>query len=366
MNSSAQGIKTKIKALTLKWLASKQQSPWDPEKVYSVLVMRYDRIGDMVVTTPLLKAIKKLYPAIILDVLASPANSVVLESNDDITSVKIYPRSLVGKFCTLFALRGRYELVIDLNHSLIWQAILELRLLSPRWVISPQKGNRYGLNPRALSLYDRMANKDLDSPISLIYLDLIRLLKTPKNLTFAADYYVPFSDLKVRNALSALSEYRPPFYGINMSGGRDSMCFKKSDFQYLVETLLGSEPTGTVLVFSTPNRYAEMRELTGALSQFRQRIYVLQPSNNVMDAAAILRHLRILVTPDTSLVHFACAEKIPFVAVYAKEQALYRHWQPITNAAFRVCFSDDTKSLRGYSITEVIKSIKQILRETKA
>ena len=45
---------------------------------YRVLFLRHDRIGDMILTTGILRAIAQAYPTIQLDVLASPINAPIL------------------------------------------------------------------------------------------------------------------------------------------------------------------------------------------------------------------------------------------------------------------------------------------------
>ena len=365
MYLKAHDIKTKLKAFALSRLASKRQSPWSPDEIKSVLVMRYDRIGDMVVTTPLLRALRKLYPEAIIDVLASQQNAAVLGSNADVSQTKVYPNSVIGKLLCLLTQRDKYDLVIDLNHSLIWQAVFELLLLRPKWVICPNKGSRYGLNPRELTLYDRMATKSLSSPIALIYLDLVNMLRKSETQIYGADYHVPVGKIAAQHALRILSDLTAPFLGLNMSGGRPAMSFERSHFQTLVRVLLDREPEGTVLVFAAPDRYHEMIELKQAAFENDRRVAVLKPTDNIMDAAAIISHLKILVTPDTSLVHFACANKVPLVAVYANEQKLFTHWQPISTAATRVCFSSENKSLRGYSIGDVVKAVGEALDESE-
>ncbi len=90
--------------------------PEDPERL---LVIRWDRIGDMVLTTPLLAALRRRFPSARLDVLASPANAPVLRDHPDVDRVVVWtgrPRSLRGRE-SRHALAGlrreRYGLVVD-------------------------------------------------------------------------------------------------------------------------------------------------------------------------------------------------------------------------------------------------------------
>ena len=51
-------MNNKIKAFLLKFLTHKKAISFDIKKSNSVLILKYDRIGDMIVTTPLIRELK--------------------------------------------------------------------------------------------------------------------------------------------------------------------------------------------------------------------------------------------------------------------------------------------------------------------
>ena len=63
-----------------------------PERIKSILFIRVDRVGDMVLSTPVLRAIKDALPKVHLTVMASPANASVLKNNPDVDDVTVYDR----------------------------------------------------------------------------------------------------------------------------------------------------------------------------------------------------------------------------------------------------------------------------------
>ncbi len=62
-----------------------------PPSFKNILFIRIDRIGDMVLSTPALTAIKVRWPEARLTVLASPINAGVLENNPHVDEVIVYP-----------------------------------------------------------------------------------------------------------------------------------------------------------------------------------------------------------------------------------------------------------------------------------
>jgi lipopolysaccharide heptosyltransferase II len=82
----------------------------------SILFIRVDRVGDMALSTPALRAIKAALPKVQLTVMVSPANAPVLKNNPDVDEVIVYDRSasLLEKMKFINGLRSRhFDLAID-------------------------------------------------------------------------------------------------------------------------------------------------------------------------------------------------------------------------------------------------------------
>jgi hypothetical protein len=79
----------KIKAFILKLLTNKRRTLFDIKKSKSVLILKYDRIGDMVVSTPIFRELKLAYPDISISVLASKENRDVIKNNPYIDKIYI-------------------------------------------------------------------------------------------------------------------------------------------------------------------------------------------------------------------------------------------------------------------------------------
>lgn len=83
-----------------------------PEKkeIKTILLLRHDRVGDMVFSTPLFKALKKNFPDARLTVLASQRNYEIIENNPNVDEILIYNR--IGWFIKEVRKR-RFDFVID-------------------------------------------------------------------------------------------------------------------------------------------------------------------------------------------------------------------------------------------------------------
>lgn len=61
-----------------------------PAEIKKILFIRTDRIGDMVLSTPAIRSLKRKYPQARLTVLASPSNHALLRHNPDVDEVVIF------------------------------------------------------------------------------------------------------------------------------------------------------------------------------------------------------------------------------------------------------------------------------------
>jgi ADP-heptose:LPS heptosyltransferase len=101
-------------ARLMNWNARGERPDWR-DRTYRVLALRYDRIGEMILSTGVLRAIAESYPTIQLDVLASPLNAPVLRNEQYVHEVVTFdPSTALRLPGALVALRRmRYDAVLD-------------------------------------------------------------------------------------------------------------------------------------------------------------------------------------------------------------------------------------------------------------
>src|SRR5579872_4948765 len=76
-----------------------------------VLYLRYDRIGDMILSTGLLRALARSHPNVVVDVLASPENAPVLAGNPYVRSVIVSDPAYLAAFQRIRS--ERYDAILD-------------------------------------------------------------------------------------------------------------------------------------------------------------------------------------------------------------------------------------------------------------
>ena len=208
----------RIKAYILRRLTRKKSINFDIQKAINILFLRYDRIGDMVITTPVFRELKLAYPEINITVLASKANHCVLLNNPYVDRVITnHKNNLLKDLPTLLVLRKeKFDVCVEFDHSVIPHAILRLRIIKPRKIISVIKEGRYGVKGDELKLYDYFTEKPKDTHFRDIWLNTLRPFGVvPKSNEY--DLYI--TDKQEEFANIFLKQYYPKcLIGINLEG----------------------------------------------------------------------------------------------------------------------------------------------------
>ena len=353
-------ISIQIKAFLMRFLCSRKRVDVNLDKVESILVLRYDRIGDMVVTTPLFKALRDRFPEAKISVLASQSNAKIIENNPNINQVYVFPSSLIKRLLLLAKLRAeQFSLLIDLEHNLIWHIIFHIRVINPKWVVSNYKYDRYGIGGRSLSLFDAICSVQPLASMADNYLRIASEELGVKRASRDAEYQLFLSDANNKYAEENLDRFSLSI-GLNIFGSDERRKLNIESCVALCKSLLDKSRSIRIIIFSTQKTLLEVQNIKRSVNS--DRVVIAQITQNVMDIAALVSKLSLLVTPDTSLVHIGCAFNIPLVAVYPASKGNFAHWRPIhpSNRA-KVIFSKNEKSLEGYSYSELKSAVESFL-----
>ncbi len=271
----------------------------------NVLAVRFSSIGDVLLTTPLLRAIRRRHPTARLTVLTKLAYAPLLSHNPYVNRVIGIPsdRGVVGMGAELRA--GRYTHMLDLHDSLRSRT---LRLLVPgRWRTYP----KHRLARAALIHTKRNWYRDA-RPVPERYFDAARdldvapdgappdLFLSPEAVREASDW-LERSGLGRERPLIALApgaahatkrwplEHWPALVSRMVGGGFDLVLVGGSD-DSAVATALAANAGGRVV--------------NGA-GQF-----------GLQGTGALLQRSRVLVSGDTGVMHMATAVETPVVALF--------------------------------------------------
>ncbi len=135
------------------------------ERIRKLLVIRLDKIGDMVATTPIFRAIKEGWTHVHISVLVNPVNREIIVNNPFIDDILIYDKSgnhrnPIKKFLFFQQLsRMRFDIVIDPYLDYELKTAIITRLIGKRY--------RLGFTFSGKELFYNIRQPLLTDPVSL-------------------------------------------------------------------------------------------------------------------------------------------------------------------------------------------------------
>ena len=349
----------KLKAYFLRLLTHKKTTTFDIKNARNILFFRYDRIGDMVITTPVFRELKREHPEINISVLASKVNQTVLHNNPYVDKVYInYKNNLFRDLPTLFKLRSnKYDVCVEFDHSVIPHSIVRLKIIKPKKIISVVKEGRYGVKGSELELYDYFTEKSKDAHFQDIWLNTL----SPFGVNPKSKQYDLFcTDQQKRKAVDFLSQFQKKIIiGINLEGAVKGKKITSDKLEEICHGIYHFNKDVQIILISSPKIYKNIVRL----SQKMNLPYVVPSykTASVLDVAALIQNLQLIITPDTSIVHIASAFNIPIVSIHEKNNDSYRLFAPKSKYS-KTVFSEFSDRLDGYNVDIIIKESINLLK----
>lgn len=320
-----------------------------------LLFVRVDRIGDVLVSTPLFEILKKHYPNAILDVLLSRNNHFVLDHHPLIRRRWIYRKRLFSSLKLLFQLRREhYDFVIDLMDNPSTTATVICLIAGARWSVGLDKANAYAydltvplLSRRDIHIVERLA-------------ELLRIFRIdPSQEEKKVRYFVSErSAARATHLFEKLGLGGKPVLAINISAGHDTRFWGIDRFRKLVAMIVKTYPEFDILILSKPSDHQRAKDI----GQGDPPVRFAPILESFDEFAAVIQRSKLLITPDTSAVHLAAAFGIPSVVLYVQSDKNLRIWDPYGSPTEALVA--DVDDLSVISPESVLEAMKRLLTRT--
>ena len=276
--------------------------------------MSRNRIGDCLLTTPLLRALKRRFPRAHLAVSVPPCNQDLLSTNPHVDEIVLRPEIKRWGAKIRFALqirRGGYDLIISCQEKSAFYAWAT-------WysaLCSPRRPVTVGLNHRLTRRwYQHNVPVIPDQHEVYKYLDIAELLGCPRERRPVLEL-IPPRDAQERVAQILGEQGVHPdarFIGINPGGSTPDKRWPVERFAEVAERL-HRELGLPVMVFGGPGDHDRASEI---VAQMEHRPLVVAGRVSLGDTGALLERCQLLVTGDTGPMHMAVALAVPVVALF--------------------------------------------------
>lgn len=273
-----------------------------PQGVRRILLVRTDKIGDAIVSTPVFRALRHRFPGAEIDLLLGRKNGAAAPLLGDVTNI-IHTDKKIGTIVSILMRfwRRRYDVAIDMLTGDSMTAAIYTTLSGARIKI--------GFDDTTMPIYSvpvRRAPKPEHQVLSLLRLLQPLGIDVPPAQALQS-VVLPDNVVEGVRPRIATDDVRS-IVMINISGSSARKYWGTANYIRLARDLVSVGER--VIVVSAPSDAEVLREIATASGA-----EWLEPSSSLVEFSAILSFADLVVTPDTSIVHIAASLKKPVVAL---------------------------------------------------
>ena len=273
-----------------------------------ILVIRFSSLGDLVLTTPIFREIKKVFPNSRISVLTSSDLGSIFENNPHIDRlIKFKRKDTLGKLNKLI------KNLRDEKFDLIYDAHRSLRSI---WIVWNIIGFGFFKFPRVWIIKKRSIQKNLLIFAKLNFLKnyssqrthLLRPLKENSNIELK--YHTELfpgknTEIFVKKFLKKNGLFPKKFIAIGPSASYPIKCWPLSYFYKLISKLI--EKDWPVVIVGGKNEF----ETSKIEKKFYGKLQNVAGKFSILESAELLNQARLTITNDTSICHLSEAMDTP-------------------------------------------------------
>ena len=275
------------------------------------LILRFSSIGDIVLTTPVIRCLKQQYPDAEVHYATKKTYQSLLENNPYVDKVFVLEKSLNDLISQLKS--ERYDYIIDLHNNLR-TTILKLRLKSP--LSLGEVSGRPTLRVKCFK-FDKLNfqkwilvkfKKNIMPNVHIVdrYMKTVESLGV-KNDNKGLDYFIPEKD---EMPLDWLPENFRNGYAVYAIGGQHET--KKLPLPKMIELC---QTIQLPLVLIGGKEDAVISEQLSVISKTAP-IFDTCGKCNLNQSASIIKNASIVYTHDTGMMHVAAALKKKVISIW--------------------------------------------------
>ena len=221
------------------------------------------------------------------------------------------------------------------------------------FVLLKHAGSRVnvGRDKTKFKLFDYSINASSETELDR-YLSLLSFLGIEQA---ESHYDFPLTDEELSKAQSYVSQlHNRVVIVFNGYGDKRGKLFNRTLAMRLINEVNRVYPDATIVLLCPPRFRVETIDMQHRLGL--SSVIVADYTETIRDSAAIIHYADLVVTPDTSIVHIACAYNKPQICVYRDENEL-RLWRPLSDKAITLLPKSGSRHVNDLDMQEFKQSL---------
>lgn len=356
-------IKFAARLISHALLGKRNKQPLDLAKVRKVLILRNDKIGDMIVSTPLLRELKRRYPHWQIDVAASSVNRAIIDACPHVNEIIVWDKQpLLRDLRTSIAelRQRRYDVIFNPYNRFAIPLLFRIKWLGARY-LTGFAIPKYGSSTAKLGMFDHTVPCDRSRHILDSYFatfaefDLGKIDKRYE--LFGVDAHAA----RIDTACDALLAQYTGLFCLNFQGSNLQRTVSVADAQRCCAAIAKRYPQHALLVIAAPGSEARAQEIVHGTGQ--HNVMLAPPTGHIMELAALIRRCELVLSPDTSVIHLASVYDKKIVGYYIHTDNY--HWFYPASSQYRVLLAPGL-TLESVSAEETLEAVNALMEQPAA
>ena len=316
-----------------------------------ILLIQLRRLGDLILTTPAISALREHLPGTQIALAVSRECESLLPAIQGLQNTFLTKRGLRDLSTWMQIRRAGFDCVIDFtrNDRSAWLTVLSA---APRRIVSDRLKSKSKFRARFYNEFVDCAMKQMHT------VDYGLALLRPLGISAAAsDPVLDLPPVAKERASALISDQirQQPFAVFHPGSARAEKLWEPERWSQIIQ--FAATELGLFPVLSGGANNLERAHLGAIREKLQTALLDLSGQLDLLVLAALLERARLLVTVDSAPMHLASATGTPQVVLFGPTNPF--HWRPRKSPA-ALLFGDSPEPLRHFRVPEPKRPMNQI------
>lgn len=326
----------------------------DLKQIKKILIIRPRAIGDVILTTPFIRNLKKTMPDAKIDFLLEPFVAPVLYGNPNINNILVFKRYAPKKELPAVAKMRKNEMQNISSNVKIFKNNMDMLFYLNRqkydivfdlWgnfrtiIISVLTGAKYRVGfvyKLRKFFYNIPVAPDIIPKYNVnYYFDLLKPLCIQPDNEQTEIYYSREDEQYITNFVNDLKKDGSKLIGINPMGSWITKRWPEEKFIELINLLLKELSDIKIILIWGPGELDSVSKIKSFFKNNKE--VIVAPETNINQLAALIKKLDVLVTNDGAPKHIAVAVGTKTITIFGPTN--YKSWGPADDLRHIYIFS---------------------------
>ena len=266
----------------------------NPLKVNRILLIRQDKIGDLVMTLPVIKTLRLNFPKSYIAIAVSSLTKELIKDNPYINEIIVYD----SEFFMHKKSNLKYKLsFMNLVKSKDFDLVINMRADFGTFLLSLFKPSKYFINWETKNVFDIIKERNIHKVES--YLEVLNPLEPNK---FSKEFFIADSESKWVNYFLNKNKIKK-FVVIHVGSGWIYRNWPKENFAKLTDWIISNKKMQVIFVGSKD----EIELCNSIKNMMKEKPIILTGKISLKKCASLLKRANLFIGNDSGIGHISVA-----------------------------------------------------------